>query len=80
MNDYLIAESRTSNSSKFNTTQVFILSAGDWTEQVRKEFVAQTQRRNIWVKGLYVSPHTMNLVMLATGIGITSKILVWFTR
>ena len=58
-NDYLIAESRTSNRSNVNTTQVFMLPAGDWTEQVYKEVVAQTQRRNIWGKGPYVSTYTI---------------------
>ena len=32
-----------------------MLPAGDWTEQMYKEVVAQTQRRNIWGKGPYVS-------------------------
>jgi hypothetical protein len=38
---------------------VFMLPAGDWTEQMYKEVVAQTQRRNIWGKGPYVSTYTI---------------------
>ena len=41
VNDYVIAESRTSNCSKFNTTQVFMLPTGDWTKQVYNAVVAQ---------------------------------------
>ena len=81
VNDHLIAESRTTNHSKFNTTQVFMAPAGDCTKQVYKEVVAQTQQRSIWVTGPYASPYLISgnfnsLVILATGIGITPALAV----
>lgn len=69
-------EAREQIRSQSSTTQIFMVPAGDWTKEVYNEVSFRTQLRSCWVRGPYVSPYSVasnfsNLVLLATGIGIT---------
>jgi len=76
---------------------VHIHACGDWTEQLFDETVQET-RRPVWVQGPFASPFSTatdfdNLILVATGIGITPALavmhdlraerrinLIWLTR
>eukprot|EP00558_Chaetoceros_sp_UNC1202_P007497 CAMPEP_0197234810 /NCGR_PEP_ID=MMETSP1429-20130617/2458_1 /TAXON_ID=49237 /ORGANISM="Chaetoceros sp., Strain UNC1202" /LENGTH=238 /DNA_ID=CAMNT_0042693301 /DNA_START=42 /DNA_END=758 /DNA_ORIENTATION=- len=98
-NALILQEAREEIRSQYDTTQVFISPGGDWTEQVYKDVTDHEQRRSCWIRGPYVSPYSIasnfsNLVLMASGIGITpalgvlgqykgfsrSKYIVWLTR
>eukprot|EP00554_Chaetoceros_debilis_P010517 CAMPEP_0194110562 /NCGR_PEP_ID=MMETSP0150-20130528/9789_1 /TAXON_ID=122233 /ORGANISM="Chaetoceros debilis, Strain MM31A-1" /LENGTH=483 /DNA_ID=CAMNT_0038799779 /DNA_START=508 /DNA_END=1956 /DNA_ORIENTATION=+ len=73
---FIIEEAREQIRSQSNTTQIFMVPAGDWTNEVYNEVSSRTQLRSCWVRGPYVSPYSVagdfsNLVLVATGIGIT---------
>ena len=72
----IMQEARQELRSRYNTTQIFVIPAGDWTKQVYEEVSSQKQLRSCWVRGPYVSPYSIagdfnHLVLLATGIGVT---------
>ena len=73
---FIIEEAREHIRSQSNTTQIFMVPAGDWTKEVYNKVSSRTQLRSCWVRGPYVSPYSVagdfsNLVLVATGIGIT---------
>lgn len=72
----VLQEAREELRSQYDTTQVFIAPAGDWTKQVYSDVSRQKQLRSVWVRGPYISPYSVasnfsSLVLIATGIGIT---------
>jgi len=72
----ILSEARKDINSLYETTQVFIVPSGDWTNRVSKEIRHQDQLRSCWVRGPYTSPYHVapsfkHLVLVATGIGIT---------
>ncbi len=72
----LMEEARQEIRSTYNTTQIFMEAAGDWTKQVYSEVTETNQLRSCWVRGPYVSPYAVasdfsHLILVATGIGIT---------
>ena len=96
---FIMEEAREEIRSQYNTTQIFMVPAGDWTKQVYEEVTNDQQLRHCWVKGPFVSPYSAvsnfsNLVLIASGIGITPalgvmgqykgnsrfKALIWSTR
>lgn len=73
---FILEEARQEIRSQYNTTQVFMAPAGDWTKTVYEEVTGQRQLRSCWVKGPFVSPYSnvgnfSHLVLIASGIGIT---------
>lgn len=95
----ILTEAREDLRSQYETTQIFVVPAGDWTKNVYKEVSERKQLRSCWVRGPFVSPYSIannfsNLVLIATGIGITPalgvigqyrgasrfKTLIWSTR
>ena len=96
---FIMKEAREEIRSQYITTQIFMVPAGDWTKQVYEEVTNDQQLRHCWVKGPFVSPYSVvsnfsNLVLIASGIGITPalgvmgqykgtsrfKTLIWSTR
>ena len=74
-----VEEAREDLHKKYETIQVFICPAGDWTKRVMKELASQKQLRACWVRGPYTSPYSVaqdfsHLALIATGIGITSAL------
>tara|TARA_B110001469_G_scaffold123883_1_gene136598 strand:+ start:72 stop:1256 length:1185 start_codon:yes stop_codon:yes gene_type:complete len=41
----------------FETTQIFVIPAGDWTRALSRAVLKQRQRRACWVRGPFVSPY-----------------------
>jgi len=69
-------EARHDNRALYETTQVFISPAGDWTKRVAEEISVQDQLRSCWVRGPYKSPYSIaasfnHIILVASGIGIT---------
>lgn len=61
---------------KHETTQVFIMPAGDWTKGLAKQVQGRKEMRSCWVRGPYTSPYSVasdfsHCVLMASGIGIT---------
>lgn len=70
----VLKEAREHMRSKFNTTQVFMTIAGDWTKGVYEEVTKETQHRHVWIRGPYISPYAVtssfnHLILVASGIG-----------
>ena len=60
----------------FDTTQIFVMPAGDWTRALSRAVEKRLQRRACWVCGPFVSPYAAakdfsQLLLFASGIGIT---------
>ena len=64
----------------YDTTQVFIMPAGDWTRSLSEELKGGVRRhRSCWIRGPYTSPFTIahdfsQLLLFASGIGITPSL------
>lgn len=59
-----------------DTTQVFIMPAGDWTKGLAEQVAGRPHMRSCWVRGPYTSPYFVakdfsHCVLMASGIGIT---------
>ncbi len=72
----LMDEARDDLNNRYQTTQVFINPAGDWSRGVLKDVQKQKQLRACWVRGPFKSPYSIaqnfsHLVLTASGIGIT---------
>jgi len=72
----IMEEARKDMHSQYETTQVFIAPAGDWTKRVAHELINKNPRRSCWVRGPYTSPYSIasnfnHMVLVASGIGIT---------
>ena len=95
----LVMEARERVLERYSTTQIFINPNGDWSNEVVSSVQNQKHLRECWVSGPYTSPFSVarqysNLLLVATGIGITpslgvmgaypgftrKKILLWSTR
>ena len=95
----ILNEARKDMHSQYKTTQLFIAPVGDWTKRVAKEITDKSQMRSCWVRGPYASPFSIasnfnNMVLVATGIGITPalgvmgqysghsrlKFIIWTTK
>lgn len=73
---FIVEEARAEIRNTYNTTQVFIIPAGDWTKRLYEEVDSQDQLRSCWVRGPYISPYSIaadfsHLILIASGIGIT---------
>jgi len=74
--NFIVEEARAEIRGSYNTTQVFIIPAGDWTKRLYEEVNSQEQLRSCWVRGPYISPYSIaaefsHLILIASGIGIT---------
>ena len=72
----IIKEAREDLGKRYETTQIFINPAGDWSKGLLEELQKQRQLRACWVRGPYISPYTIvqsfsHVILTATGIGIT---------
>ena len=72
---------RVAGEHDYETTQVFIMPAGDWTKRVSKAVLELGSRRHrsCWIRGPYTSPFTIahdfsQLILFASGIGITPSL------
>jgi len=73
---FIVEEARAEVRDSYNTTQVFIIPAGDWTKRLYEEVNSQEQLRSCWVRGPFISPYAIaaefsHLILIASGIGIT---------
>lgn len=60
----------------YNTTQIFMMPVGDWTQALSRAVKGRRERRACWVRGPFVSPYSVakdfsQLLLFASGIGIT---------
>ena len=67
--------------SKYDTTQVFVQAAGNWTEALMKTLVSKRATGSCWVRGPYTSPFAIagsfsQIILVASGIGITPALAV----
>jgi len=61
---------------RHNTTQIFVVPAGDWSKALAEEVDGRNQMRSCWMKGPFTSPYFVasyfsHVVLMASGIGIT---------
>merc|ERR1719491_2456001 len=73
---FLLDEARDDLRDQYQTTQIFIAPAGDWSKGVSSDVLNEKQGRSCWVRGPYTSPYFIatdfsNLILMASGIGIT---------
>ena len=67
--------------TSYDTTQVFMMPAGDWTKRLSESIKDRRLRRHrtVWIRGPFVSPFASasdfsQLVLFASGIGITPSL------
>ena len=77
--DLVMTEVRQDLQKLFDTTQIFIAPAGDWSKGLYSEMAKSTNRGACWVRGPYTSPYFVasdfnHLVLVASGIGITPSL------
>jgi len=74
--NYLVETARKDINKQYDTTQIFIAPAGDWSKGVTEDIKAKNHGRSCWVSGPFTSPYSVasgfsHLVLMASGIGIT---------
>jgi hypothetical protein len=65
-----------SGGTKYETTQIFVQPAGNWTQALMKTLGSNRASRSCWVRGPYTSPFAIagsfsQIILVASGIGIT---------
>jgi len=78
---FTMKEARQDLTNQYDTTQVFIAAAGDWSTGLSNDMKVRKEQRACWVRGPYTSPYSVashynHFLLMASGIGITPALAV----
>ena len=73
---FIVNAARDDLTKKYQTTQIFVAPAGNWSKGVSSDVALERHGRSCWARGPYTSPYFIatdfsNLILMASGIGIT---------